>query len=251
MNILLKLGICIALLCQLAAQAVVIGSNNAVSLISTCTFFPAADNDNTMLGFGWFKGGFTFEDQTTSCTFSSVYPVSGTVNMNGGTLYLTQDVLLANPTQLQGLGAIIGNGHSIEFCETITVLPTNLSLIKDLNVFFNGNVELTSTLTVQGTCCIDAGQNIFSLSDNAQIIIDTGSQLWKKNEAIENINNNITCVDDTSSLMLENVTVQLTGDLLFPKGSIICQGLVQLNGGYTLWYNSAQPCQINMNYIAH
>ena len=245
MNILLILVLGISLLYESCCQAVVIGSNDAVSIITTSTLFPAIDTDNTMLGFGWFQGGFTLQDATTTVTFNSVYPVSGIVNMNGGRLYLLQDVVLANPTQLAGLGTIIGNGHSIEFCESITALPANLKLIKDLNLFFNNNIELTSTLTIQGNCFIDANSNIFSLSDGAHIIVDTGAQLWEKNEIMENVNNNITCVDDTSTIVLENVTVKMTGDTNFLQGGLLCQGLVKLAGEFSFSYNSANPCTID------
>ncbi len=74
--------------------AVVKGSNTAVS-VEAAANFPAADNDNTMLGFGWFKNGFILEDLLTTCSFNDVFPVSGTVNLNGGTLRLQQDLLLS------------------------------------------------------------------------------------------------------------------------------------------------------------
>ena len=71
--------------------AVIKGSETAVSVESSFTF-SAADNNNTMLGFGWFKNGFTLEDSLTTCTFDSVYPVSGGVDLNGGNLYVMQNL---------------------------------------------------------------------------------------------------------------------------------------------------------------
>jgi len=41
------------------SHAVVKGSETVVSVEAAATF-PAIDSDNTMLGFGWFKNGFSF-----------------------------------------------------------------------------------------------------------------------------------------------------------------------------------------------
>ena len=56
------------------------GSESSVS-VEPAYMFPAADADNKMLGFGWFKSGFSLEDNTTTCTFDSVYPVSGILTL--------------------------------------------------------------------------------------------------------------------------------------------------------------------------
>ena len=246
MNIIVIFIMCVSLLYESCSQAVVIGSSTEVSVITTSTLFPAADTNNTMLDFGWFQGGFTLEDATTSCTFNSVYPISGTVNMNGGTLYLMQDIVLANPTQLDGLGTIIGNGHSVEFCETITVLPANLQLIKDVNVFFNGDVELTSTLTVQGTCLVVGNGNVLDLENGGNIVIDTNSQLTLHGMRLEYVaDGSIACVDDTAHLVLNDVLVCLMGNVHFLYGDITFQSIVKIIGNNTFWYDSNMPCLID------
>src|SRR3989304_9515673 len=73
------------------------GLGNVVS-IEPAPLFSSVDTDNILYGFGWFKHGFTLEDAQTTCTFDSVYPVSGGVDLNGGTLYLKQDLLFKNIT---------------------------------------------------------------------------------------------------------------------------------------------------------
>ena len=59
--------------------AVVAGSSESVS-IQSHALFPAADTDNEMRGFGWFKNGFTLENAATNCSFNSIYPVSGSLD---------------------------------------------------------------------------------------------------------------------------------------------------------------------------
>lgn len=245
MNILLIILFCISCLYESCLNAVVIGSETAVSIITTSTVFPVTDTDNMMLGFGWFQGGFTLQDLNTSCTFNSVYPVSGTVDMNGGTLYLSQDLTLANVTQLNGLGTIIGNGHSIEFCESVTLLPANLKLIKDLNIFLNDPIECTSTVTVQGNCQIISNGAVLDLT-SGRFIIDTNSSLLLQNMRVSGVgNDNISCVDDTGHLILNNLIVSLSGDMHFIYGNILFQNTVSIMGNYVYWYDSAQSSEID------
>ena len=58
------------------------GSDTVIS-IQPETTFPASDSDNAMLAFGWFKNGFSLEDAATTCTFESVFPVCGNINIIG------------------------------------------------------------------------------------------------------------------------------------------------------------------------
>lgn len=236
---------CCLLALPCTSQAVVIGSESTVSVISTSTVFPSADTDNTMLGFGWFQDGFTFEDLNTSCTFNSVFPVSGTIDMNGGTLYLERDMVLQNITELSGLGTIIGNNHIITLCESITSFPSDLTLIKDLTIKGANGVSLTSTMTVQGTCRIIGSNNFLDLNGGGIVIVDHDSSLELQNTLIKGVkNNNIGCVDETSLIILNNAEIELTGDVHFENGAINILNTSRIFGGYTFWYDSAAPCYI-------
>src|SRR5271170_7433407 len=74
-------------------HAVVIGSNTTCSR-QAAAYFPNTDTNNTMLGFAAFESGFTLEDINTSCTFNDLFPVSGQINLGGGSLYLFKDLKL-------------------------------------------------------------------------------------------------------------------------------------------------------------
>ena len=70
-------------------QGRIIGSETALSVEPTA-LFPAADTDNTMLGFAAFNNGFLLEDPTTNCVFNDYFPFSGFFGLNGGTLQLAK-----------------------------------------------------------------------------------------------------------------------------------------------------------------
>gem|GEM_PF-4916664 len=74
-------------------HALIVGSNTAVSRQSLVTF-PEADSNNTMLGFAAFEDGFRLETFATTCTFDAYFPVGGTVQLDGGSLWLARDMEL-------------------------------------------------------------------------------------------------------------------------------------------------------------
>jgi len=94
-------------------QALIVGSNSAVTREETPTF-PSSGTDNTMRGFGAFEEGFILEDNSTTCTFDSFFPVSGDAFLKGGTFYLQKDLVLTGTIRLSG-GHIDGNGYAISF----------------------------------------------------------------------------------------------------------------------------------------
>jgi len=105
------------LVCSFSVQALVVGSNTVVSREDTPTF-PASGTDNTMRGFALFEDGFNLQDNTTTCSFDSVFPISGTANLNGGILYLQKDLVFTNSSLIAG-GWFVGNDYSIELPKSL------------------------------------------------------------------------------------------------------------------------------------
>jgi hypothetical protein len=82
-NKILVVGCIASCICQPYCHALKVGNATAVYTVNTNILFPKSDSDNSMFGFAHFAHGFTLEDETTSCTFSSLFPVSGLIDMNG------------------------------------------------------------------------------------------------------------------------------------------------------------------------
>ena len=102
-----------------------VGSNTAVSR-EAAALFPGA-TDNIILGFAAMDEGFSFADTTVSCSFDAFFPISGSINLAGGKLYLNRDIILDNTANFDNVGAIYGNNNSIEFSKVIENLnfPSN------------------------------------------------------------------------------------------------------------------------------
>jgi polyhydroxyalkanoate synthesis regulator phasin len=153
----------------------------------------------------WFKNGLTLADSQSEGIFESPFPVSGNVDLCGGTLHLQQDLLFNNVTQLNGLGTIIGNSHVMQLCASISKLPHNTECFDNTIIHLNNDLTIMSPITFKGVCAIEGNNNNIKLIDNGAIIIAQGAILELKNLVIENITNeNIQCGSDNSKLIIRN-----------------------------------------------
>lgn len=228
-------------------KSIVKGSDTVVS-VEPLASFPSVDSDNTMLGFGWFKNGFTLEDASTTCTFNSVYPVSGTVDMGGGTLTLLQDLIFHNITALNGMGNIIGNNYALDLCTTITAFPSNLNSLSNTHVSFHNDLVITNTVTLQGNCSFCGDGHSLIMNENGALVIDTGSHVTFQNLEIKGLrDSNIQCVDDTGTILLNDVVWAQDSDFAFLNGSMLLQDEVTFIGTSTFAFESSQTSTLDKN----
>jgi hypothetical protein len=249
-NDLKKIMVLVSLL-TMPIRAVVVGSNTSVSLQPSINF-PASDDDNTMLGFAWFKNGFTLQDYTTTCTYDAVYPVSGSVALNGGTLYLNQDLNFSDITTLSSLGNVIGNNHFINFPTSVAGFPSTSNIFQDINIYINNDFTITSSLTFLGSCIFNGNGNSLILSGTGAIIVGSNSTLKLTNVSLEGVSGvNFQCIDDTARIILEKVQVNQSGDFAFNYGSLSFYNTVDWLGSYTFLYASSQTSTIAQQSILH
>lgn len=245
MNIRFIVFFCILCCFSLSLWGIQKGSTTAVS-IEDWFEFPAADYDNEMVGFGWFKNGFGLEDYSTSCVFNSVYPVSGSIDMKGGTLDLQSDLILEDNLQLQGLGTIKGNSHRLQLPGSVSELPANLNILENVGLFLNSDVDLLNSVLMSGHVKIIGNGNVLDLEDGGQLIIGSNSTLELQNMRIEYVgNNNIRCIDDSGHLILDNVVWCQMNDVNFSHGDILFKNNVDFLGTVTFIYDTIMTCTID------
>lgn len=212
--------------------ALIIGSNLAVSIESLVSF-PQIDllNPNIVRGFAWMKNGFGLQNSSTECTFQSVFPVSGIVDLNGGTLILDQDLIFKNVTVLNGLGTITGANHIVNLCSSITVLPTDTDIFDNVNLFFDGDLTIQSAATFRGTCSITGNGKRLTLSNSGALIVAASSTLAIRDLDLVGVaDGKLYCTNNTSKLILDNVVLVQDGPLIFDAGSLCFRNKVTLGG---------------------
>ncbi|MDR3550808.1 MAG: hypothetical protein P4L31_05300 [Candidatus Babeliales bacterium] len=245
---------CFAIMFPMSLHAVIAGSNESVSIQSHITF-PAADTDNIMQGFSFFRNGFGLQDATTTCTFDSIYPISGLVDFKGGTVVLSQNLVMKDLIVWNSFGTINGQGVN-SFDLTQAVLSgslTGIPTFQDLNIYINGNFVLPSNFHFKGVCKIFGNGSTIALFDGVgSIVVDPGSSLTVQNATITDVaGNKLRCADDTATLILDNVTIVQSGDFAFSQGSIHFVNNVDVLGPFAFLYDSSQTSTIATDSRLH
>lgn len=222
------------------------GSDSAIS-IEPYFVFPSSDTDNQMLTFGYFKNGFGLQDATTSCTFGSIFPVSNQVSLHGGKLYLDKDLIFQNPTYLATPGAIFGQNHMLDFCQSITGIPTTFPVrLDNLALVLNADLAISGTVSITGNCLVDGRWNNLVLNQDANIIVGHDATFELRNIELTGISNNqLRCLDHSGRIVLNNIRWAQDGDYTFTSGSITFIDDVNCVGPYTFIYDSPLTSTIN------
>ncbi len=234
-------------------QANSVGSNILVS-VAAFSQFPTSDNgsllnNNQVNAFAFMKNGFSLGDASTTCTFNSVFPVSGNINLHGGQLYLGTDLIFQNVTGLGTGGSIIGNGHVIDLCSSITGLPTvNLTKINNANVHLNDDLAISGTLKFNGNCTFDAHGNRVTLGSHGAMIVGHNTTLHLRDMTIDGVQGaNIQCLDHTGVVIFDNIAWVQEGNYTFSNGAFQIYGLLDMVGTFTFAYQSTLTSTINHN----
>jgi len=223
------------------------GSESQLSIESFYTFL-TEETDNKMLGFGWFKNGFALEDSNATCTFDSVFPVSGDVYLNGGSLYLDQDLIFRNMTTWQTSGNIYGNDYTVDISSSVTGLG-NIAYgqtFESSRVNINSDLIVSGTVKFRGDCLFNGNGKRILLNDDGYLLVDSNATVTFKDVYVDGITEGkIYCLDDSSKIVLDDVRWIQDGDYSFTNGSLKIFNNVDFSGSYTFFYQSSQTSTID------
>lgn len=226
-------------------QATVFGSDTTIQAAQAFFTFPSGQSNNRLANYGWAPNGFALANSSTTATFDSVFPVSGSIQMNGGTLTLNRDLIFNNPVNLVSMGTVIGQNHIISLCQSITALPSTASKFQDTKIYLNNDVTLNSSITFTGLCTIEGNGHQLVLAAAAGIKV--GGTLTLHNVILNGVSGtNVQCLNDPATLILDNSTWIQTNNSSFITGGLQFRNNVLFTGTITNFaYQSLKPCLIN------
>ncbi len=231
-------------------DATTVGSNTIVSIEAAATFTPISESNptaNTVAGFGWMKNGFTLQDSTTTCSFGSVFPVAGTIALNGGQLWLTTNLLCGNDAKITSNGYIHGNNYEFDLSESVTWWSRTTPMYLDnTNIFLDNDLNITGTVNFRGTCIFDARNHRVTFNPGAMLDFSPNSLVTFKNVELYGLNNQMLQLADNSvGLILDNMRLVESSDVHFTKGSILFSNEVNFVGAKSFYYESALTSTID------
>lgn len=217
-----------------------IGSDNNPSRQSNAVF--SGPSNNEMNGFAIFEGGFTLQDLNTVCTFDSSFPVSGTVEMNHGVLGLQKNLIFDEGTVLDSVGNIYGNNFFLEFANSTTVMSSGDAgsiFFYDIAIYFKADMSWQMPVSFRGSSTIDAADRYITLESAGSIDVASTSTLTISNAKLKNLSgSNLSCDNNTGSIILKNCTLFLSDDFEFSTGSLGFLNDVKLSGTKQFTYSS-------------
>ena len=112
-----------------------IGADDAVGLPQLHTQLDGGNNK--IANYALMDNGFSYLDKNATCSFASIFPVSGGIRLRGGTLNLNREFVFSHDTDLSTAGRVYGNGYNFIISEDVR----NLSSLMSLNYVTSIDVE--------------------------------------------------------------------------------------------------------------
>jgi hypothetical protein len=191
--------------------------------------------------------GLTFQNAATSAAYSALLPISGSVNLNGGTLTLERELQFGDLVSFVGPGKIYGTTtvHDVSFPGTLRSWGYTYTF-QDVFLRFENDLNLNSQFTFQNTCTVDGDKNLMDLRGGGTIFIASGATVTFSNLSIIGLkDSNLVCMDTTSKVFFDGSTLLLSGTYTFAQGSIDIVHENAISGTGLFAYTSAQNLNIN------
>ncbi len=230
-------------------QADSVGSDSSVSIESQYLFPTGLSNQ--INSFAWMKSGFILEDYLTSCTFQSVFPVGGTVNFNGGTLYLNTDLCLNEQITIKNIGTISsGQAQTVDLPPTMTYFANVLfsTILDDISFNLHHDLTLEGTVVINRDVIINGNNHVFDIGDGSLFVKENSSITFNNVSLVGIGSSNILCEAATSKISMKDVVwYQDANTFTFTQGSIDFKNYVSLIGTATFVYASSMTSTITRN----
>lgn len=210
----------------------------------------ALGSGNFLQGVGTIEGPVFLSGPTAELTWDALGSLQAPMSLNGGTLLLSNKLILGQNIVINGPGTVACGSNFISVNSdgvAIWSSPINFSATKG-GLEFDSNILLTSTWVCSGTVVMDGKGHDLDAGNVGQIVVDSNSTLILQNVILKNIaGTQISCVDDSATIQLQNVKWYLDDVYTFSYGSIAYVDTVSFSGTGTFAYDSAQTSTVSSN----
>lgn len=145
--------LCLFLGVTSSSHAVVTGSNTVVSRQSAVALFPYSDTNNQLLGFTAAQPGIVLGRSDVTALYTSFFPISNTVDLRSGGLFLNYDLTLDQSVNFLSTGSLVAAGGSAIFLPPLT---TNLGFPAAKNLLFFNAAATQATAPVSADWAFDS-----------------------------------------------------------------------------------------------
>ena len=201
--------------------------------------------DNRLEGILQLNNDVTLQDYNTSVTYAVSGRMSRNIAMNGGKVYLEEDLHFVDDMFFTGSGVIMLNKRNLHLGSK--EIFSNASLYFDCaqDVELHARLNLSGTWTFSGQSMIEGNGDVLNLCDGGNIVLESGSSLLLRDLTICGVSgNNIRCLDNVATFSFLNLTWIQDANYSFTCGSLQIVGDLDVVGSYTFVYQSNQTSTV-------
>jgi len=163
-------------------------------------------------------------DSATTLILGLQSVLTQSVQLNGGTLLLSNDLFFGEDMFVTGSGVVNTQGYIIRTGGKVFSTSSSITWDDGSYLDLQNTLALSDTWTIDGTVYINANGNIIDLS-NGNLTITAGSKLYIVDGHIAGLDNNTVMFEgSTSALYVVGSTLALEGDITITSGRIIVEG---------------------------
>jgi hypothetical protein len=186
------------------------------------------------------------QDKDTSVTFAVQGRVPCNIQLNGGEVFLEEDLHFGDDSFFTGSGIIKLNRRKLKLGAKELRCTSPLYFDGAQDIELQSRVILEDTWTFSAESTLDGGGTFLEISDGGGIVVEEGSSLLLENVVLREISdNNLRCLDSAATLSFQNVTLILDGDYSFTVGSLEVIDNLHIKGKYVFAYQSAQTSTVH------
>lgn len=188
-------------------------------------------------------------DSFSSVTLALTRRLNNDILLNGGSLFLEEDLEFIDQMLVEGPGTISLNGRRLVFGARDLLFDTKLFFDGGQDIVLRSDVYVSVALTFSGANKITGNGHNIILDDGGSIAIGRGSSLLLHHVAVKNVHDsNLFCLDNVATLTLQLAQLLLSDNFTFSLGGIRYQRDCSIGGGnHTFAYQSVMPSVVASN----
>lgn len=184
-------------------------------------------NNNSLEGQPRFEGDVWFDGQpTTVLTLGLQSVMNKNINLYNGTIILNDDLHFADDANFQGRGVVDLNFKALHFSPYDFVATHTLTFYNATDINLHSRINLSSTYVFDGKTFFNGHGNVLDLSTGGCIIVAPQSEVYLSDVYLRGfgLGGKIIFSDNTSSLHLSNVHIELDDNMQMTIGNISVDG---------------------------
>lgn len=184
--------------------------------------------DNIISGSPLLSRPIILQDSTTTVTLALDAKLTGSIQMNGGSIYLEKDLILKDDIYITGSGSLIFNGHSLQYPVYSNPITDSVELVSANDIWFYTHTSKTSDSKVSGTSTFRGTGVILDLTGGGTYTFKKNSTTYLNNLHIKGLGSRgggeLKLDDSNVEVYLHDCILELDGSYTQTEGRMVFIG---------------------------